>query len=172
MHNHQETQQGRVELNVGGKRFETSVQTLRRIPHTFFDAYFSGRYAQDVCKDGSVFVDREGEHFRHVLEYMRDGHLSVGESSARPSLDLLLALRREFDFFGIELLVKQERLEAAFVVGGETCEVGNVVVLSAMERYDALSGQWSAAAGMETARLYFAAFVIEGELFVMGGDDG
>jgi hypothetical protein len=44
------------------------VQTLQRGPHTFSDAYFSGRYAQVVCRDGSIFVDRDGEHFRHVLE--------------------------------------------------------------------------------------------------------
>jgi hypothetical protein len=73
MHKHKEAQEGRVELNIGGHRFPTSVQTLRRVSHTFFDAYFSGRYAQDVCNDGSIFVDRDGEHFGHVLEYMRDG---------------------------------------------------------------------------------------------------
>jgi hypothetical protein len=65
MHTHREAREGRVELN-GGHHFETSVQTLRRAPHTFFDAYFSGRYAQDVCNDGSIFVDRDGEHFGHI----------------------------------------------------------------------------------------------------------
>jgi hypothetical protein len=40
MHNHTEVQEGRVELNIGGYRFQTSVQALRRLPHTFFDAYF------------------------------------------------------------------------------------------------------------------------------------
>jgi hypothetical protein len=39
MHTHAEQQEGRVELNIGGYRFQTSVQTLRRVPHTFFDAY-------------------------------------------------------------------------------------------------------------------------------------
>ena len=84
MHKHKEAQEGRVELNVGGYRFQTSVQTLRRVPHTFFDAYFSGRYAQDVCNDGSIFVDRDGEHFGHILEYMCDGVVSVAEPGARP----------------------------------------------------------------------------------------
>jgi hypothetical protein len=71
MHKHKESQEGCVELNIGGYRFETSVHTLRRVPHTFFNAYFSGRYAQDVCADGSIFVDRDGKHFGHVLEYRR-----------------------------------------------------------------------------------------------------
>jgi hypothetical protein len=41
MHRHKDAQEGRVELNIGGYRFETSVRTLRRVPHTFSDAYFS-----------------------------------------------------------------------------------------------------------------------------------
>jgi hypothetical protein len=35
---HAAQQQGHVEFNFGGYRFETSVQTLRRVPYTFFDA--------------------------------------------------------------------------------------------------------------------------------------
>jgi septum formation topological specificity factor MinE len=91
MQKHKEVQEGRVELNIGGYCFETSVQTLRRVPHTFFDAYFSGRYAQDVCTDGSIFVDRDGEHFGHILEYMRDGFVSVAEADTYPSVSLLRA---------------------------------------------------------------------------------
>jgi hypothetical protein len=44
MYKQQEAQQGRVVLDIGGYRHATSVQTLRRLPGTFFDAYFSGRY--------------------------------------------------------------------------------------------------------------------------------
>jgi hypothetical protein len=39
MHKHKEAQEGRVDLNIGGHRFKTSVQALRRVPHTFLDAY-------------------------------------------------------------------------------------------------------------------------------------
>jgi hypothetical protein len=42
----------RVELNIGGYHFETSLQTLRRIPHTYFDAYLrAGRVLrrQHLC---------------------------------------------------------------------------------------------------------------------------
>jgi hypothetical protein len=122
MHKYTEAQEGHVELNIGGYRFQTSVQMLRRVPHTYFDAYFSGRYAQDVCLDGSIFVDRDGEHFGHVLEYMRDGMVSVAEVGARPSVSLLRALKREFGFYCIELSVEQsmeqEQPECALVMGG------------------------------------------------------
>jgi hypothetical protein len=109
MHKHKEAQEGRVELNIGGYRFETSVQALRRVPHTFFDAYFSGRYAQDVCRDGSIFVDRDSEHFGHILEYMRDRVVSVVEPGAQPSVSLLRALKRGFGFYCIELVARSRR---------------------------------------------------------------
>ena len=52
------------------------------MPHTFFDAYFSGRYAQDACVNGSIFIDRDGEHFGQVLQYLRDGVVAVAEQEA------------------------------------------------------------------------------------------
>jgi serine phosphatase RsbU (regulator of sigma subunit) len=48
MQKQQEAQQGRIVLDVGGYRYTTSVQTLRRLPGTFFDAYFSGRYTMET----------------------------------------------------------------------------------------------------------------------------
>jgi hypothetical protein len=141
MHKHKEAQEGRVKLNIGGYHFHTSVQALRRIPHTFFDAYFSGRYAQDVCRDGSIFVDRDGEYFGHVLEYMRDVVISVFEPGACPSVSLLRTLKREFGFYCIELVSEQlmepEQCEVAFVMGGMHTEEE---MLSSMERHDMSSG--------------------------------
>jgi hypothetical protein len=170
MQMHQAAHEGRVELNIGGFRFETSVQTLRRIPHTFFDAYFSGRYAQDVCADGSIFVDWDGEHFRHILEYMRDGVVSVAEPGARPSTSLLRALKREFNFYCIELylerLTEPHQLEVVLVMGGGF-QAGPT--LASMERYDFLSGEWSIAAAMRTARCVFGTCILAGELYVTGG---
>jgi hypothetical protein len=170
MHKHKEAQEGHVELNIGGYRNHTSVQSLKRVSHTFFDAYFSGRYAQDVCDDGSIFVDRDGENFGHVLEYMRDGVVSVVEPGARPSVSLLRALKREFGFYCIELMAEQpaepERSEMAYVMGG----IGDgAIKLSSMERYDASSGQWSAVAAMGTGRCRFGVCVVAGKLYVTGG---
>jgi hypothetical protein len=170
MQAHAEKQQGRIELNIGGHRFQTSVQTLRRLPHTFFDAYFSGRYAQDVCLDGSIFVDRDGEHFGHVLEYMRDGVVSVAEADARPSVSLLRALKREFGYYCVELVAEQpvepSLPETVHVMGGRC---GARTTFSSMERYDAASGQWSTGAPMCTARSHFGSCVIAGEIYVTGG---
>jgi hypothetical protein len=49
MQMHQAAHEGRVELNIGGFLFEISVQTLRRVPHTFFDAFQRPVFAGRVC---------------------------------------------------------------------------------------------------------------------------
>jgi N-acetylneuraminic acid mutarotase len=169
MHIHQEKQEGCVELNIGGYRFQTSVQTLRRVPHTFFDAYFSGRYAQDVCRDGSIFVDRDGEHFGHVLEYMRDGVVSVAEPSARSSVSLLRALKREFGFYCIELVAEEAvepwHPEMTYILGGR--HDGRVA--DGMEQYNVSLGQWKLGIPMGTRRSVFGACVLAGEIYVTGG---
>jgi hypothetical protein len=170
MQTHQAAQEGRVELNIGGYRFLTSVQTLRRIPHTFFDAYFSGRYAQDVCADGSIFVDRDGAHFGHILEYMRDGVVSVALLGVRPSVSLLRALKREFGFYCIELVAEQTaevlRPEMVYVLGGINSENET---LASVEWYDASSEPWSTVAAMRVRRHGCGACVVEGEIYVIGG---
>jgi hypothetical protein len=164
MQKYREAQEGLVKLNIGGYHFETSVQTLRRVPHTFFDAYFIGRYAQDVCADGSIFVDRDGEHFGHILEYMRDGVVSVADTGANVSVSLLRTLQREFGFYCIELSAEPEPEQQGmvFVMGGK--ETGSWSTLSSMERYDAASGKWSTMASMGAVRHSFGVCVVAGNI--------
>jgi N-acetylneuraminic acid mutarotase len=167
MYKHKEAHEGRVILNVGGYRYETSVQTLRRLPHTFFDAYFSGRYAQDVCADGSIFIDRDGEHFGQVLQYLRDGVVSVAEQAAS-ELDVSVVrwLKREFGFYCIELIADQK--EVTFAAGGYDA---NNTIIASMERYDVANDAWREMASMGTARTNFALCGLDGELYAMGGID-
>ena len=68
-----EFQSSPVHLNIGGHRFTTSLQTLRRDPDSMLATMFSGRHKLIQEPDGSYFVDRDGTHFRHILNYLRDG---------------------------------------------------------------------------------------------------
>ena len=69
----QEFQSSPVHLNIGGQRFTTSLQTLRRDQDSMLATMFSGRHKLLKEPDGSYFVDRDGTHFRHILNYLRDG---------------------------------------------------------------------------------------------------
>jgi len=66
-------QAGKVLLNVGGRNFETSLDTLRSIPGTYLESMFSGRHeiTQSDAK-GRYFIDRSGKHFQLILNYLRD----------------------------------------------------------------------------------------------------
>jgi BTB/POZ domain len=82
-----------VLLNVGGVKFSTTVATLRRHPGTLAAALFSEdnlkKFKPD--KSGYYFVDRNGDAFETVLEFLRTGKLlhqskKVGEEVVREEL--------------------------------------------------------------------------------------
>ena len=53
-----------VKLNVGGKMYETKLDTLRKDPHNMLGVMFSGRHKlKAVEKDGAYFIDRDGKLF-------------------------------------------------------------------------------------------------------------
>lgn len=62
----------KVKLDIGGRRFTTSRATLKTERHSLLAAMLSGRY--DLIpdpQDGSYFIDRDGQQFHHILNYMR-----------------------------------------------------------------------------------------------------
>lgn len=62
----------KVTLDVGGKKYKTSVATLTREKNTFFTAMFSQQWQLERDpKDDSIFIDRDGELFSHILAYLR-----------------------------------------------------------------------------------------------------
>ena len=54
-----------VKLNVGGEIFETSLQTLRKYPDSFFSNMFSEHFQLIKGKDRAYFIDRDGHNFRY-----------------------------------------------------------------------------------------------------------
>ncbi|CAL4920849.1 unnamed protein product [Urochloa decumbens] len=72
-----------VLLNIGGKKYTTTVETLtQREPDSMLAAMFSGRHTlPQHPTTGTVFVDRDGKHFRHVLNWLRDGAIPVMSES-------------------------------------------------------------------------------------------
>jgi len=66
---------------------------------------FSGRHDLETmkCSDGSFFIDRDGTHFRHILNYLRDGE-NVVESFPK-SAEILQEILREAMYYQFEALV-------------------------------------------------------------------
>jgi len=91
-----------IKLNVGGHIYQTSLETLTKyrgsLPADMFSACFDLKQGNDGC----YFIDRDGTHFRHILNYLRSGTapvLSVLKTDAEEIL-------REAEYYGLVGLVK------------------------------------------------------------------
>ena len=90
-------QSGRLKLDVGGHKFTTSRTTLTSQPDSMLAAMFSGRHKLIQDEKGAYFIDRDGTHFRFILNYLRDGHL--GEGTLPEDRFQLQELVRESDYY-------------------------------------------------------------------------
>ncbi|XP_022784312.1 BTB/POZ domain-containing protein KCTD21-like, partial [Stylophora pistillata] len=91
-----------INLNVGGRRFTTSLQTLTKDPDSMLAAMFSGKFEVKPSEDGAFFIDRDGEHFRFILNYLRDGELIIPEDAK-----FLKELEAEAKFYQIQGLLEE-----------------------------------------------------------------
>ncbi|KAI6647272.1 BTB/POZ domain-containing adapter for CUL3-mediated RhoA degradation protein 3-like [Oopsacas minuta] len=68
-----------VKLNIGGMLYVTTLDTLTR-EDSMLRAMFSGRMNMDKDEEGWVLIDRDGKHFGFILNYLRNGEISLPES--------------------------------------------------------------------------------------------
>lgn len=60
-----------VQINVGGHLYTTSLSTLRKYPNSKLAGLFSGQPKLPTDGEGRFFIDRDGCHFRAILEFLR-----------------------------------------------------------------------------------------------------
>jgi len=96
-----------VKLNVGGVRFETSRALLTKVDDSMLGLMF-GRCDSMLkpAADGSIYIDRDGERFRLILDLLRDvdGAKMLRTLRALPEC-AMEAMVAELDYFGLEELV-------------------------------------------------------------------
>ena len=86
-----------VKLNVGGHYFTTSLQTLTRDPNSMLAVMFSGKFEMKPLEDGAFFIDRDGTHFRFILNYLRTGKLTLPDGATS-----LKEFAEEAEFYQIQ----------------------------------------------------------------------
>ena len=64
-------------------------------------AMFSGRFDTKAAEDGSYFIDRDGTHFRYILNYLRTGQLIVPKDEI-----IRKELLAEAEFYQVEGMIK------------------------------------------------------------------
>lgn len=92
-----------IHLNVGGKRFSTSRQTLTSVPDSFFSSLLSGRISSLKDETGAIFIDRDPSLFAPILNFLRTKELHPHSISVH-------MLMHEAEFYGITPLVRKLQL--------------------------------------------------------------
>ncbi|KAJ8410791.1 hypothetical protein AAFF_G00187480 [Aldrovandia affinis] len=98
-----------VQLNIGGQVYCTSLSTLRKCPNSKLADMFTGQHKLRTDAKGRFFIDREGTHFKGVLEFLRTQRLPT---------EHVQEVYQEAMFYDIKPLMKQ--LEDMPQLFGET----------------------------------------------------
>ena len=99
----------KIILDVGGYKFSTSLQTLQAEPKSMLGIMFSGIHPIKKQNDGSIFIDRDGTHFRIILNYLRG---AIASSKQLPDDKFLLSeLQTEANYYQLKGLEKMIKLK-------------------------------------------------------------
>ncbi len=90
-----------IRLNVGGIPYTTTKATLSKYPNSMIGAMFNGSMSTTVDDDGRYFIDRDGEMFAHVLNFLRSSRLALPDG-----FKCFDQLAVEADFYQIEPLIQ------------------------------------------------------------------
>lgn len=81
-----------VKLNVGGKHYEVSYSLINEHPESMLGRLVSDTW-QKVDAESTIFIDRDGDIFGHILNYIRYGSIEL------PSNLPTSMFRRELDYY-------------------------------------------------------------------------
>eukprot|EP01083_Nonionella_stella_P088489 246630_1 len=106
------SQNNRIIINVGGSSYETTLNTLSADQSSMLSAMFSGRFKIERDENGSIFIDRDPTHFRHILNFLRDGidYLKHGGLLQQPDA-IVNELLQEAKYYNIRPLVDYIQLQ-------------------------------------------------------------
>lgn len=149
----------RVDLNIGGTVFETGRATLVQQPGSYLEALMSGRYQISRDRNGRIFINRDPEHFRTILNFLRNPQTPPMPRDASESESLV----RESDFYGLHFFP----FPLIFAMGGHDGHEH----LRAMEVLDVGNQCWRPCRAMNAERTYFGAATLRKRLHVYGGSN-
>mmetsp|Transcript_30662 Transcript_30662/g.35232 ORF Transcript_30662/g.35232 Transcript_30662/m.35232 type:complete len:155 (-) Transcript_30662:104-568(-) len=73
-----------VKYNIGGTHYEVSRSLLETHSDTMLARSASDLWHED--SDSEIFIDRDGNRFRYVLDYMRDGRVDLPVTESKEAL--------------------------------------------------------------------------------------
>ncbi|XP_042328031.1 BTB/POZ domain-containing protein KCTD18 isoform X3 [Sceloporus undulatus] len=84
-----------IRLNVGGYMYTARRESLCRFKESMLASMFSGRFPLKMDNTGACLIDRDGNLFKYLLDYLH-GEVHIPEDE-----QTRIALQEEADYFGI-----------------------------------------------------------------------
>ncbi|XP_022784375.1 BTB/POZ domain-containing protein KCTD21-like isoform X2 [Stylophora pistillata] len=103
-----------VKLNIGGDCYTTSRPTLTKYPGTKLADIFSPKSTTIRAEDCTFFFDRDGTHFKFILNYLRTGKLTLPEGETA-----LRQLQEEADFYQIKAMLDELEFNSEILTNKE-----------------------------------------------------
>ena len=103
-----------AKLNVGGHYFTTSLQTLTKDRNSMLGVMFSEKFDMKPAEDDAFFIDRDGTHFRFILNYLRNGKLTLPEG-----VTALNELQEEAEFYRIKGMLDELKFNSQILTNNE-----------------------------------------------------
>ncbi|XP_054164287.1 BTB/POZ domain-containing protein KCTD16-like [Oppia nitens] len=91
-----------VDLNVGGVTYTTSLSTLTAEPNSLIADLFTNKHTIGKDSQGRYFIDRDGQLFRFILDYLRTKKIVLPDVFAERE-----RLRTEAEYYRLTDLVSQ-----------------------------------------------------------------
>ncbi|XP_066273121.1 BTB/POZ domain-containing protein KCTD21-like [Branchiostoma lanceolatum] len=88
-----------VTVNVGGVLYTTTMATLTKYPESRLGGMFLAPQLLQKDSQGNYFIDRDGQVFRYILNFLRQGWLRLPEGFQDISI-----LQDEISFYEINQL--------------------------------------------------------------------
>lgn len=90
-----------IKLNIGGVPYYTYFDTLKR--SSYFINLLNGEMEQKTLVNGDeIFIDRSGQLFGHILEFLRTGSLG----SVEDDIKMLCKIREEAEYYQLNELIE------------------------------------------------------------------
>ena len=94
-----------IEINVGGRLFQTTVFTLTKYPGSMLSAMFvhtdTGMLPMPKTKDGQYFLDADPKYFEIILNWLRLGEITTNDP------DIMKGTLSLANYFGLEELMEK-----------------------------------------------------------------
>ena len=117
-----------LKLNVGGRVFPTTLDTVRSFAGCKIDKMFTGKLPLVKDDKGNFFIDRNPDYFEYVLELLRDGNIawptdSFSKQKIQAELEYFgLTTNKSKNIFDFDPTVKSSSIE---ISGSKIKKIGN-----------------------------------------------